>query len=165
MRKRIIVVAVMTVAMLGRAEGQIEPPQEPTVITSGTLTFDYQRSIAVFEDDVVVVDPQIRMESDKLAVAFDQTNEVKSVTATGAVQLWHQDKQASCDRAIYTARTGEVILQGNARVRRAGDVVAGNEIIFWLNEDRMICKPGQVIFYPGKREIPQPEPAPGKSEG
>jgi len=165
MRKSIIAVMISTALLPGYAEQKPESTQEPTVITSKTLTFDYQRSIAVFQDDVVVVDPQIRMESDKLNVVFDQTNDVKSVTASGAVQLWHADKRASCDRAIYIARTGEVILQGDARVMREGDVVAGNEIVFWLNEDRMICKPGHVIFYPGKRELPQPESIPKNSEG
>lgn len=153
----------MLVAFSVRAE-QKDAANEPTVITSKTLTFDYQRSIAVFENDVVVVDPQIRMEADKLNVVFDRTNDVKSVTATGGVQLWHADKQASCNRAIYIARTGEVILQGDAKVSRAADVVAGNEITFWLNDDRMTCKPGHVIFYPEQRELPKPKSSRGPKE-
>ena len=140
---------------------------EPTVITAKSLKFDYKRSMATFEGDVVVVDPEVRMEDDKLNVVFGQTNELKAVTATGDVRLWHEDKLASCRRAIYMARTGEVILQGDAKVARGTDVVAGNEITFWLHEDRMICKPGHVIFYPAKRELPKPGkkklPQPGKS--
>ena len=138
---------------------------DPTVITAKTLKFDYKRSIATFEDDVVVVDPEVRMEADKLSVVFNQTNEIKAVTATGDVRLWHDDKLASCRRAIYMARTGEVILQGDAKVARGTDVVAGNEITFWLHEDKMTCKPGHVVFYPENRELPKPPRASSGTEG
>ena len=119
-----------------------------TVITSQRLDFDYARSIAKFEGDVVVVDPQMRMESDRLNVIFDGSNDVKSVTASGNVRMWHDDTTATCRSAIYVAGTGEVILRGNARLHRGKDFVKGTKITFWLNEDRMTCEPGFLVVFP-----------------
>jgi lipopolysaccharide transport protein LptA len=79
----------------------------------------------------------MRIEANKLNVAFDGTNEVKQVTAMGSVRLWHEDKRASCRKAIYIAKTGEVILQGNAKVAQETGTVMGDEITFSLHNDTM----------------------------
>lgn len=119
-----------------------------TVITAKQLEFDYQRHIAVFDDDVVVSDPEIQIESDRLVVCFDGTNDVKSVTASGRVRMRTGDKRATCDRAIYLARTGEVVLTGDARLYRGRDHVAGEQITFWVDEDRLRCRPGRLVIFP-----------------
>ncbi|MDA0576880.1 MAG: hypothetical protein O3B24_02145 [Verrucomicrobia bacterium] len=122
-----------------------------TVITSKTLSFDYKRYVAVFEGNVVVEDSAMRMESARLNVIFDGTNQIKTVGATGNVRITHEDKIATCDRAMYVARSGEVTLTGNAVLTRGEDSVMGEAITFWLNEDRMICTPGRLIIGPQDR--------------
>ena len=125
-----------------------QPAPTNTVITAQTLTFDYGRMVGVFEGDCVVIDPQVRMACDKLTVMFEGSNEVKSVTATGNVRVFHQDKSATCDRAVYIARTGEIELTGNAHLFRNQDTISGNAITFWLNEERVICKPARLTIFP-----------------
>jgi lipopolysaccharide export system protein LptA len=126
------------------------PEVGQTVITSGELTYDYKRSIAIFQDDVVVQDPQVRMESDMLTVLFGSTNDIKSVTAVGNVRLRSGDKRASCNKAIYIARTGEILLSGKAILMRETDRLEGKQITFWLNEERVICKPGRLVIHSAK---------------
>ncbi|MCE9614186.1 MAG: hypothetical protein K8T26_07910 [Lentisphaerae bacterium] len=125
-----------------------------TTINAKSLSFDYKRYTAVFEGNVVVVDPQVKMEADRLNVIFEGSNEVKSVAASGHVRLWHEDKTATCDRAIYVSRSGEVILRGDATLRRGDDRVMGDEITFWLNEDRMTCTPGRLVIGPQDSKRP-----------
>lgn len=123
-----------------------------TIITSGRLKYDYKRSIAIFENDVVVQDPQVRIESDTLTVLFGKTNEIRSATALGNVRIRSGDKTARCRKAIYIARTGEILLTGDAELHREKDSLAGDQITFWLHEERVFCKPGRLVFYPnGKR--------------
>lgn len=124
------------------------PTNRPTEITSGQLTYDYKRSIAVFEHDVVVVDPQVRIESDTLTVLFGGTNEIKSVTALGNVRMFSEGRTAAARKAIYIAASGEILLTGDAKLSRANDTVEGDEITFWLNEERVLCKPGRLVIYP-----------------
>ena len=127
-----------------------------TVITSRTLTFDYQRFIGVFDGDVVVVDPQIRIDADQLVVAFDKDNRIKSATATGNVRLRRDDKTGTCEKAIYLARTGEVMLLTHATLMRGQDEVRGDKITFYMNDDRMTCEPGYLIITPQKgKDLPE----------
>lgn len=115
-----------------------------TVITSSRLVYDYGRGVAVFEKDVVAVDPEVKIETDKLTVIAEGTNAVKSVTAEGNVRITTVDKKATCDRATYVAANGELVLTGNAKVSRGADVMEGDKITFWTNEDRVICEPGHM---------------------
>jgi lipopolysaccharide export system protein LptA len=123
-----------------------------TVITADTLSFDYNRMIAVFEGNVVAVDPEVRIDCDRLTVIFDGSNQVKSVTAIGNVRVKQGEKRATCDQAIYVARIGEIELRGNAHLYRGKDEISGNKITFWLDEERMLCEPGRLVIFPGSRD-------------
>jgi lipopolysaccharide export system protein LptA len=120
-----------------------------TVITSDRLSFDYKRLIAIFEDNVVVVDPQVRMEADRMNVLFTEENAIRSVTSTGHVRMWQGDKIATCDRAIYLAHDGQLIMRGNASMKQGKDLVQGNEITVWINEDRVVVKPAKLVIHGG----------------
>lgn len=121
-----------------------------TIITSDQMSYDYKRSIAIFQDNVVVVDPQVRLEADALTVLFGSTNEVKSVTAIGSVRIKSGDKSATCNKAIYIIRTGEILLTGNAKLMRNSDALEGKQITFWVNEERVVCKPGKLTIHPSR---------------
>ena len=49
---------------------------EVTVITSDRLLYDYKNAFAVFDDNVVVIDPDLKLTSDHLLVRFDENGEV-----------------------------------------------------------------------------------------
>jgi lipopolysaccharide export system protein LptA len=119
-----------------------------TVITSERLTFDYKRSIADFEGKVVAVDPRLRLESDRLILTFDAQNNVKAATAVGNVRLADHNKVATCKKAIYLIRSGEIILSGNARVTRGRDTVTGSEITLWPDDEKIEVSRGRLVIHP-----------------
>jgi len=130
-----------------------EPAQTTnTVITSGRLTFDYKRYIAVFEEDVVAVDATMKLNCDKMTVLFDNENEVKSLSAVGNVRIVSEGRTGTCRKAIYLAKTGELVMAGDASMSRGRDTVSGNRITIWLNDDRMICEPGRLVIYPSEKD-------------
>jgi len=120
-----------------------------TTVTAQRLSFDYKRYIAVFEEDVIVEDPEVRIEADKLVVIFDQANEIRSATALGNVRIRNEDRVATCGKAIYIKKNGEVILTVDPELKRGDDMVKGDKITFWLNEDRMVCEPGMLVIHSG----------------
>ena len=120
------------------------------ITCDGPLTFDYQRYTAEFERNVLVVDPNMRLQADKLNVIFDNESNIKQAIAMGHVKMTHEDKVGTCDRAIYIAKTGEMMMVGNAQLKRNADSVKGDKITFWLNEDRMMCEPGNLLIIPTK---------------
>ena len=132
----------ISVGSLARVWAEDAPTMKKTVIRANELTFDYKRSTAVFDGDVHVEDPGIKMDADRMNILFEGTNDVKSVSAFGNVRLWHDDIVATCKKAVYKSKEGEVHLLGDAVLKRADDILKGDEITFWLDKEVMICKPG-----------------------
>ncbi len=119
-----------------------------TVITSDSLVFDYGRSTCVFEGNVIVTEPRVKLECEKLYVFFDATNNVDSVVATESVRVTQEDKLGTCDKAVYTAKSGSIVLTGNAKLRRGRDTVQGKEIKIFVNSEKVLCTPGRLVVYP-----------------
>ena len=172
-----VVLGVMCLAGMAMGQGAAKPADKAgavtvgsnTVITAKTLPFDYKKMEALFEGDVEVVDPDVRMLSDKLTVLFDKDNNVKVVTASGHVKIWQGERVATCSYAVYDAQKGEVVLSGKAVLKRDKDTVSGNRVTFWVNEERMKVEPGTLIWYPkkgsGERRKLMPTPKLGPSRG
>jgi lipopolysaccharide export system protein LptA len=125
-----------------------EPATNRTVITSDRLTFDYRRSIAVFDGHVVVRDAQLNIDSDHMVVQFNKDNTVKSATAVGNVALCTGDKTGTCHKAIYFAKAGELLMMGKAVLVQERNRVSGDQITFYVNEDRVKVEPGSVLLVP-----------------
>ena len=119
-----------------------------TVITSDRASFDYKRLIAVFVGNVNVVDPEVRIKSDKLTVIFDGSNDVSSVTAEGAVHLWQGNRSATCKKVIYVAKEGEIIMTGDVSLNDGKDLISGRIMRLWINEEKMTVEPGRLVIYP-----------------
>lgn len=112
-----------------------------TVITSDKLTFDYQKQYALFEKNVVVVDPEMRLYADRMTVRFGPDNHITEIKAEGRVHIVQQDKEARSDLAIYNLLQGVIILTGKPQVTRGQDILTGDKITFWKGENRMIVEP------------------------
>lgn len=142
------------------------PEARKTTITAKRASFDYKGSIAEFVGDVVVVDPEVTMNSDKLTVFFDGSNDVRSVTAVGNVRLRYQGKTATCEKAVYIAREGYIAMTGDAKIQDAKDAIIGNVIQIWIRDEKMTVEPGRLIIYPeeGEKKTPLLK-APGGSGG
>jgi lipopolysaccharide export system protein LptA len=122
--------------------------EEVTVITSVRLTFDYRNQYALFEENVVVTDPQLRMNADRLLVEFDEAGDPKTIKAEGGVRLTQEELTADSDVATYDVVTGRIELTGNPRVRRGRDILSGDRILFWRDEEKMICEPNaKLVIY------------------
>lgn len=132
-------------APVGAAEGEL------TVITSDRLTFDYEKHFAVFEQNVKVTDPDMQLESDKLTVKFDEEGKAETIKADGRVTIQQADKTAKSAVATYEVATGKIVLAGKPRVTRGRDVLEGDVITFWRNENRMVCQPkARLVIFPEK---------------
>jgi len=129
-----------------------EPAETNTVITSDRMEFDYQRQIAVFEGHVVVVDPEVRMKSERMTVIFSEDKDVKQATASGSVIIETPEIRATCDRAVYSKVRGEIILTGNAVLKRENDTASGDKITYWIETDRVECVPATLVIIPSSED-------------
>ena len=122
-----------------------------TVITSDRLTFDYDNQFALFEGNVVVTDPEMKLTANKMNVTFNDKSEVEAIDATGDVRIQQEDKVANAGEARYDVKTGQIVLKDNPRVRRGNDLLQGDVITFWRDENKMICEPrARLVIFPDK---------------
>lgn len=123
------------------APAPLEEEDNLTVITSDKLTFDYQKQFALFEQNVVVVDPEMRLYADRMTVRFGSDNRVTEIKAEGRVHIIQEDKEARSESAIYNLAQGVIILTGKPQVTRGQDILTGDKITFWRDQNRMIVEP------------------------
>ncbi len=154
--------AVVSLLMFGSPAAQgsdTAPPSTPTpdeltIITSDKLTYDAERQFIVFENNVVVRDPSLKMTADHMTVNLGEDQEVKSILAVGNVVLTQEDRQAWAQRASYDLDEGIIVLEGEPRVMRGRDLLAGDRITFWRDDQRMVCEPhARLVIQPDSEGI------------
>ncbi len=129
-----------------------ETPGREAVITANRIEFDNKEGVILFDENVLVDDERFVMRSDRLLVFMEGTNDVQQIMAVGQVSITNQNRSASCEKAVYTKKDGQIVMTGNARLMRQGDEggeVTGNRITFWLDDERMEVSPGRVVLPPG----------------
>lgn len=112
-----------------------------TVITSDKLTFDYAQRFALFDGNVVVVDPQMKLYADKMTVVFSASNRISEIKAEGKVYIVQDDKRARSEVAQYNVDQGIIVMTGKPQVTRGEDILTGDKITFWRNENKMLVEP------------------------
>ena len=129
-----------------------ETAQRESVITAERIEFDNKEGVILFDENVLVDDEQFMLRSDRLLVFMEGTNDVQQIMAVGNVAITNQNRSASCEKAIYTKKDGQIVMTGKARLRSQGDrggEVTGDRIIFWLDDERLEVYPGRVVLPPG----------------
>lgn len=130
----------LSIAVAGLAYAA--PTNEPTVVTSDRMQWDYLQNFGTFEGNVLVIDPRLTVRADKMLVYFatGTTNTARSVDriiATGAVVINQDQKKATGDRAEYTATNDQVTITGTPKVESPDGVVTGKKITFRRGQSQM----------------------------
>ncbi len=114
----------------------------PTVITSNKLDFDYEEMVALFDGNVVVKDQKFTLKADRMIVFLEKdTNEIKRVDASGKVHLTTPGGiTATCGKATYTSKNGQIIIQIDPVVKKDSNVISGKKMSVWLNEERVVVE-------------------------
>jgi lipopolysaccharide transport protein LptA len=167
-----LVAAIALAASVGRAQAPATPEagEQATVITSERLIYDYHKAYALFQEHVVVVDPNLKLTSDELEVKFDEKGEVAFLQARGQVFIQQGPKTARSELASYFVKEGRIVLEKNPQVMEGGKILQGGRITFWRFENRMEVDQGSQMIIPGSERQgvelpgarPSPRPAPGK---
>ena len=84
-----------------------------------------------------------------MTVILSPTDDIQSIVAVGSVRIMQGDREARCRKAIFLVTKHEVILTGDAVIRRGRDRVKGNIITIWTDSDRMVSEPGHLVLHPG----------------
>ncbi len=130
-----------------------EEKKEPTVITSdGPLNADFEKKIALFEDNVFVKDPQGTINADKMKVFFaKETNQIEKMECFGNVKIKQEDRRSESQKAVYYALEGKIVLTGDPVIHQGNDDYRAEKITIFAQENRVIFEPSaQLLIFPDK---------------
>jgi len=138
-------------SFLSRATASTNAPQRETVITSEKIDYDNREGVILFDDNVYVDDPQFAMRSDRLLVFMEGTNDVSQVMAIGHVTFSNEMRSATCSKAVFTKKDGQVVMTGDVRMKSEGETageVQGQKVVIWVDDERVEVLEGARITLP-----------------
>lgn len=143
------------VSVLGRVKPEksatTNAPRE-SIITAKRVDYDNKEGVIVFDEDVVVDNEQFVLKSDRLFVFMQGTNDVDRILADGNVSITNLNRAATCDKAVFTKKDGQIVMTGRATLMTGGEragIVTGDKIVIWIDDERMEVSPGRVTLPPG----------------
>jgi len=116
--------------------------QDPIYITSDRMEADRQKNVIVYTGQVVAVQNDMTLRSDKLTTYFDpELQQIKEAIAEGKqVRMTQGDRIAIGTKAVFDGIVQTVTMTGNPIVRQGNSEVAGCKIIYFMVEDRVIVE-------------------------
>ena len=172
--------------------GAAGEPSGPTTtqIYSDEAFFDSTKNMGIFTGRVKVLDPRFNLQSDKLTVFITkgENQSLEKAVAEGNVGLVRDRPAANggpptravgrCDKAIYTAATGDVELTGTPRVQEGPNlhVATSPDTVMVISQNSQLRTHGpsrtEIVQQPkeeptkenkGEAKTVGPQPAPAQS--
>jgi len=132
-----------------------DPTQHPSIITcSGEMNANYNENFVEFNNDVVVIDSTVTLKAQYMNVKFSRKNKsLEKVFCSGKVIIIQQDKKAMSDTATYDTLDGVIVLKGNPKVIKEGNILTADTITFYVEDGRVVCEPSaQLVLFPSEEE-------------
>jgi lipopolysaccharide export system protein LptA len=119
--------------------------QDPILITADRMEADRQKNLLVYLGQVVAVQGEMTLRSDKLTTYFDpDLAQIKQAIAEGKqVQVTQGDRLATGTKAVFDGVAQTITMTGDPMVRQGNNQVSGERIIFFMVEDRIIVEGGK----------------------
>ena len=95
----------------------VEMDPDIQITSEGPMELDYSNNIAVFRENVKILDGEGELLADRMDVYFDpDTGKVHEIIATGNVQIKRGESISYSEKAIYDADLRKVTLTGRPRL-------------------------------------------------
>lgn len=89
-------------------------PTLPVEMTADTLDVNQSNGSAEFTGDVLIIQGEMRLSAQRVLVVYNQEQGgIKRLEASGHVILVSGPDAAEADSAIYTIKTGAIVMSGN----------------------------------------------------
>jgi len=143
----------------------------PIDITSDTVEADQKTNTVTFKGNVIAKQEDTTLYSNTLVVTYDpNTKKLKEIIAVGNVKVVQLDRRATGQKATFDQEKNKVVLDGEAVAREGANVIRGERITFYVDEERTVVEPvkgGRVstsITPPQKEEGEEKKPKEEREE-
>jgi lipopolysaccharide transport protein LptA len=117
------------------------------------MTFNNKTRVFLFEDKVHVRRCGMTLVSDRLQVTTSAQGEaINHIIATGNVHAQQGERHVVAERAEYFEKEQKLVLTGNPRAWDTQEhrELTGEQIVIFLQEEKMSVKAARVLFQPRK---------------
>lgn len=114
--------------------------REPIQVSADRLEADLLNNQVVFSGRVTARQGDVAIHARTMTVVYvtGAKGDVERAEFDGDVRIVQNDRVATADRGVFLNREGQVTLSGHAEVHESGSSVAGDEIVYYLNEARSV---------------------------
>jgi lipopolysaccharide export system protein LptA len=133
---------------------------EPIVVRSNELEFDYQANKVIYRGQVNVKQGDLAIDCKELVVNLvrgtkEDSLELRDVTAVGDVIITQGERKATGGKAIFDQQKRQIVLLENPVLHDGPNEVTGERIVVYLDEGRSVVESSpqkrvSAILYPGK---------------
>jgi len=147
--------------------------QQPIRITSNRLEADDAALTVTFIGQVKAVQGETTLYCDRMVVHYlksdapagaeetEATREISQINAYGHVRLIRGDQKAYGREGVYEVVGSRVILTGSPKLTQGDNVITGDKVIVYLDEDRAEVEGGvqgvEAVITPASSETTGPE--------
>lgn len=144
------------VLIFGFVFAQIENKKEPIVINADKLEYNNKEKLAVYSGNVDVKKGNFNLKADIVKIYLNDKGDVSKIYAIGNVYFQQENKWGKSKEAEYYKDKNLIILKINAEVHQDKNVVEGDEIQYYIDEEKAIAlsKSNRVrsILFPKEKE-------------
>ena len=157
-----VLICFAAIPFEGRAEGARKGLNGSTVtVTSDKLAVDNRLGTVLFTGNVAA-EQDFLLCSDELYLRYNDKREVESITATGSVRIFRDNKESFSRKAVYDRKARTIVITGDAVFKQCADTVRGEKIVVYLDEDKALVDSkgsGRVkaVIMPNKKCSGRPE--------
>jgi lipopolysaccharide export system protein LptA len=127
--------------------------KEPIEITSDALEVQQLQNVAIFTGNVVAIQNDVRLKSDKMTVYYTSSEEkkegggkqtVKKIDVEGNVFLATPEETASGNRGNYNVEGEEIHLYENVLLTRGANTLKGSQLVYNFATGKSVVTGGAV---------------------
>ena len=118
--------------------------RDPIDITSDGVEANQKQNRVTFSGNVVAKQGDTTLYCNTLVILYDpDTKKLKEMVATGNVKIVQLERRATSQRATFQQEENKAILDGDAVIREGENVIRGERVIFYVDEERSVVESGK----------------------
>jgi lipopolysaccharide export system protein LptA len=145
--------------------------KEPIEIVSDRMDAYNEKKLVIFSGNAVATQGDKVMKSESLLLYYKKetgkkdkvgakeiegTGDLEKIEAKGHVVMTQKNRIAMGDEAVYLQDSGQIIMTGNASLREGKNLITGDKVIVYVDEDRGVVesdpkKRVKAVIYPQEK--------------
>ena len=118
--------------------------RDPIDINSDSVEANQKQNKVTFKGNVIAKQRDTTLYANTLVIIYDEnTKKLKEIIATGNVKIVQLERRATGQKATFQQDENKMVLDGEAVVREGENVIRGERVIFYVDEERSVVEGGK----------------------